>query len=91
MAAQASGNINENGAASGALSFSDAFQDSLRKVNGAQQNAAAKNQAYQLGDPNVSLNEVMVDMQKASLGFQMTVQVRNKLVSAYKDIMSMQV
>ena len=42
-----------------------------------------------MGDPNISLSKVMIDSQKATLGFQMTVQVRNKLVAAYKEISSM--
>ncbi|MHD0644028.1 flagellar hook-basal body complex protein FliE [Pseudomonas aeruginosa] len=92
MAKQASGNTGENlGAVQGSLAFSDALQDSLRKVSGAQKAAEAKAQAFQLGDPRVTLDETMVDMQKASLGFTMATQVRNKLVDAYKQIMGMQV
>ena len=47
--------------------------------------------AFQAGDPNLQLNDVMVDMQKASVAFQMGLQVRNRLVSAYRDVMNMQV
>ena len=47
--------------------------------------------SFQAGDPNVALNDVMVDMQKADVAFQMGVQVRNRLVGAYKEIMNMQV
>jgi len=56
-----------------------------------QQTAQTNTQRFQLGDPNISLNQVMVDKQKAALAFEMGVQVRNKLVSAYKEIMNMQV
>jgi flagellar hook-basal body complex protein FliE len=45
----------------------------------------------QLDSPTVSLEETMVAMQKAQLGFQATLQVRNRLVQAYSDIMNMQV
>jgi flagellar hook-basal body complex protein FliE len=45
----------------------------------------------QLGNPTVSLEETMVAMQKAQIGFQATLQVRNRLVQAYSDIMNMQV
>jgi len=38
----------------------------------------------------VALNDVMVDLQKANVAFQTGVQVRNKLVSAYQEMMSMQ-
>ncbi|MFN6886260.1 flagellar hook-basal body complex protein FliE, partial [Proteus mirabilis] len=47
--------------------------------------------AFTLGTPGVELNDVMVDMQKSSISLQMGVQVRNKLVAAYQEIMSMQV
>ena len=42
-----------------------------------------------MGDPNVSLVDTMVAAQKAGLAFDATLQVRNKLVEAYKDIMNM--
>ena len=47
--------------------------------------------AFAAGDDKVSLSDVMISMQKASIDFQATVQVRNKLVSAYHEIMNMQV
>jgi flagellar hook-basal body complex protein FliE len=43
------------------------------------------------GEPNVNLQDVMVNLQKANLSFQQMVQVRNRLVSAYQDIMNMSV
>ncbi|WP_163454931.1 flagellar hook-basal body complex protein FliE, partial [Escherichia coli] len=46
---------------------------------------------FTLGKSNVSLNDVMVDMQKASLSLQMGIQVRNKLVAAYQEVMSIPV
>lgn len=72
-------------------SFAGELKNSIDRINTLQQTAAANTTAFQLGDPNVSLNQVMVDKQKAGLAFEMGVQVRNKLVSAYKDIMNMQV
>ncbi|MBQ4797464.1 flagellar hook-basal body complex protein FliE, partial [Pectobacterium versatile] len=45
--------------------------------------------AFTLGKPGVALNDVMVDNQKASIALQMGVQVRNKLVSAYQEVMNM--
>jgi flagellar hook-basal body complex protein FliE len=45
----------------------------------------------QLDNPTVSIEETMVAMQKAQIGFQATLQVRNKLVQAYSDIMNMSV
>lgn len=71
--------------------FVGELQSSIQRINALQQNAAGKAQAFQSGTPGVELNDVMVDMQKSSVAFQMGVQVRNRLVSAYKDIMNMQV
>lgn len=93
VAAQATGSkatagMAENASESG---FGGALRDSIRKVNEAQASSTAKAKAFQLGDPTLSLNEVMVDGQKASIQFQMAVKTRDKLVSAYKEIMSMPV
>jgi flagellar hook-basal body complex protein FliE len=79
-----------NGAAT-AGSFASAMKASLDKISDDQKTAIGESQAFELGSSNVSLNDVMVDMQKANVGFQFGLQVRNKLVSAYNDIMQMQV
>lgn len=71
--------------------FSEVLKQSLDQVNAAQQEAASLGQAYETGDPSVSVSELMVAMQKSSLSFQAATQVRNKLVSAYQEIMRMQV
>lgn len=73
------------------VDFADALKNSLSAVSEAQNAASAKGKAFTMGDESVSLSDVMVSMQKASIGFQATVQVRNKLVSAYHEIMNMQV
>lgn len=71
--------------------FAAALRASLDSVNGAQQTAEQLGQRFALGDDSVNLSDVMISMQKANISFQATVQVRNKLVSAYQDIMNMQV
>ncbi len=71
--------------------FAAELSRSLQRVSMAQNDAAAQARAYQSGEPGVSLNDVMIDMQKASLAFQATVQVRNRLVAAYQEISSMPV
>ncbi|EWG99458.1 flagellar hook-basal body protein FliE [Halomonas sp. BC04] len=71
--------------------FAGELQASIQRINRLQQASNAKAMAFQAGDPNVELNDVMVDMQKASVAFQMGLQVRNRLVSAYRDVMNMQV
>ncbi len=71
--------------------FGQLLKDSVNAVNETQQAAASKATAFELGDPNVNLSEVMVAIQKANVSFQAMTQVRNNLVSAYKEIMNMQV
>ena len=73
------------------VSFSDALKNSLDQVSAAQTKASDMGKAFSMGDESVSLSDVMIAMQKSSINFQATVQVRNKLVSAYQDIMNMQV
>jgi flagellar hook-basal body complex protein FliE len=80
----------QSGAAT-AGGFASALKASLDKISGDQTKAVGESQAFELGASNVSLNDVMVDMQKANVGFQFGLQVRNKLVSAYNDIMQMSV
>ena len=73
------------------VDFADALKSSLSSVSDAQMKAGEMGKKFQSGDDSVSLSDVMISMQKASIGFQATVQVRNKLVSAYHEIMNMQV
>jgi flagellar hook-basal body complex protein FliE len=73
------------------VNFADALKNSIAEVSEAQKSAGEMGKRFTMGDDSVSLSEVMVSMQKASIGFQATVQVRNKLVSAYHEIMNMQV
>ena len=76
--------------ASQSNAFGELLKTSLEQVNGAQQNAARLAKDYEMGASGVSLHEVMLASSKANISFQATIQVRNKLVSAYHDIMSMQ-
>ena len=71
--------------------FSSMLKTSIDKVNEVQKASGALSTAFQSGDENVALAEVMVAAQKASVSFQAMVQVRNKLISAYQDIMNMPV
>lgn len=73
------------------VDFSDALKASLNQVNQMQTEAESLGKAFAMGDDKVSLSDVMIAGQKANISFQATVQVRNKLVSAYHDIMNMQV
>jgi len=75
----------------GKLNFADALKASLNQVNQVQMDAEKLGKSFAMGDDSVSLSDVMIAGQKANISFQATVQVRNKLVSAYHDIMNMQV
>lgn len=71
--------------------FGEMFQQAINSVNTTQQQASQLATAFETGDPKVSLAQVMVASQKASVSFQALTQVRNRLVDAYKDIMNMPV
>ncbi|HEX8556284.1 MAG TPA: flagellar hook-basal body complex protein FliE [Sphingomonas sp.] len=71
-------------------SFADALGDAVRSVNQNQAEASKLTEAYERG-AEVDIAKVMLARQEASVGFEATLQVRNKLLSAYKDIMSMPV
>lgn len=73
------------------VDFADALKSSLENVSNAQLKADDMGQRFSMGDDTVSLSDTMIAMQKANINFQATVQVRNKLVSAYHEIMNMQV
>lgn len=73
------------------VTFSSSLKAMLEQVNDQQLKADGLTQRFALGDDKVSLSDVMIERQKASLSLQATVQVRNKLVSAYHEIMNMQV
>lgn len=75
----------------GATDFASVLKSTLDSVAQAQNHAESLQKAFVLGDDKVSLSEVMIDMQKANISFQTTVQVRNKVIAAYNDIMNMQV
>jgi flagellar hook-basal body complex protein FliE len=62
------------------VNFADALKNTIAEVSEAQKSAGEMGKRFTMGDESVSLSEVMVSMQKASIGFQATVQVRNKLV-----------
>ena len=71
--------------------FSNLMQDSIREVNAAMQESRAMTTRFEMGDPSVSLAEVMVNSQKAGLQFQAMAEIRNRVLSAYKEVMNMPV
>ncbi|MFZ5958404.1 flagellar hook-basal body complex protein FliE [Pseudomonas knackmussii] len=76
-------------AVEGAPNFSDMLGQAVNKVNATQQAASNLANAFEVGQSNVDLTDVMIASQKASVSFQAMTQVRNKVVQAYQDIMQM--
>lgn len=79
------------GSAASARDFMAALQDALGRVDGAQNRAEELAKAYQMGAPGVTLESSMVAISEANVSLQFAVQVRNRLVNAYHDIMNMPV
>jgi flagellar hook-basal body complex protein FliE len=77
------------GVGEGGADFAQVLQSALRDVSSAQAEARTMTREFTAGNPDVDLQDVMVNLEKASLSFQQMVQVRNRLVSAYQDIMNM--
>ncbi|MBK1703346.1 flagellar hook-basal body complex protein FliE [Halochromatium glycolicum] len=75
----------------GAGGFAGELQAAIQRINTLKLEAADKAKAFQAGDPDISLNDLMIDMQKASVASQFGLQLRNRLVTAYRDVMNMQV
>ncbi len=71
-------------------SFAASLENALAQVNAGQQRAGQLSEAYERGE-TIDIAKVMLARQEAAVGFEATLQVRNKLLSAYKDIMSMPV
>ena len=74
-----------------AQGFGTLLSQAIDTVNGVQKDASRLRQAYEAGTPGVSLTQVMIAAEKSSVSFEAMLQVRNKLVQAYQDIMNMPV
>lgn len=71
------------------VSFASVLKNGLDTVNSVQQQARTTATAFERGTPGVDLPQVMIDMQKSSIAFRGAVEVRNRVVSAYQEIMNM--
>ena len=76
---------------SGPSEFATLLSKGIDSVNQTERSAAKLSDAFQRGDPGVELPQVMLEMQKASVSFRALTEVRNRVVSAYQEIMNMQV
>ncbi len=90
MAAAAQGQAAVKPEASGSADFGKMLQSAVDKVNDAQVQAGKMSESFEKGEAT-DLTEVMIALQKARISFQAMVEVRNKLVVAYQDIMNMQI
>lgn len=77
------------GAAATTPSFGATLRNALEGVNGAQQRSGELVRAFELGEPGADLARVMVAAQQSQVAFRATVEVRNRLVQAYQDVMNM--
>ncbi|AJZ90011.1 Flagellar hook-basal body complex protein FliE [Beauveria bassiana D1-5] len=73
------------------VSFAGELQAALGRISETSNTARVQAEKFALGTPGVALNDVMVDLQKSSVSLAMGIQVRNKLVAAYQEVMNMQV
>ncbi|WP_237387162.1 flagellar hook-basal body complex protein FliE [Xenorhabdus sp. Sc-CR9] len=71
--------------------FASQLTAAVEKINQTRLSAVKQAQDFTLGAPGVELNDVMVNMQKSNISLQMGIQIRNKLISAYHEIMNIQV
>ncbi len=91
MSAAAQGGAEVQPQSGAGVDFSVLLKSAVEKVNDNQQHAGKMVEAYERGDTQADLTEVMIDLQKARVSFQAMVEVRNKLVSAYQDVMNMSI
>lgn len=77
--------------AGGKVDFGDVLKATLGKVSAVQNNAEKLGERFALGDNTVNLSDVMIADQKANIAMQATLQVRNRLVSAYTTMINMPV
>lgn len=89
MAAEAARAPVTGAAAPQTLDFGQVLKSSLERVNDMQQSAGELATAFERGEPGIDITRVMLEAQKASLSFRAMTEVRNKLVSAYQEVMSM--
>ena len=69
--------------------FTELMTKAIDKVNEIQHASSATSKAYVQGDPNVDITDVMVASQKSGIAFDSMLQVRNKMVEAYREVMNM--
>lgn len=88
---QAKGGVIPANGHGGNVSFSELLSNAVNHVNTIQNNAAVTKNSYEMGDSSVTLAKVMVEAEKANISFQGLIEVRKKLLNAYREVMNMSV
>ena len=91
MATASQGVTANNAPAADGADFSSMLKSAIDQVNETQQQARTMAENFEKGDASADLTEVMVSLQKARVSFQAMLEVRNKLVTAYQDVMNMSI
>ena len=81
--------IPRNEPAQGQPSFTETLRGALASVNNSQNESGQLARAFEMGDPSADLAKVMVAAQHSQIAFKATVEIRNRLVQAYQDVMNM--
>ncbi|AFJ03480.1 Flagellar hook-basal body complex protein FliE [Methylophaga frappieri] len=81
----------QDSAPSERLDFGDVMKQAVNQVNSLQQSSSALKTGFEMGDPGIELSDVMIASEKAGVAFEATVQVRNKLIEAYQEVMRMSI
>lgn len=91
QASAAGGSISNKKVAQQDNDFQALISGLINSVNDAEMTSSKLKEAYELGDKGVNLTQVMIASQKSEISFQALLQVRNKLLSAYQEIMRIQI
>lgn len=81
----------DNSESNGRVDFGNVMKQAIGEVNNLQKTSGDLKTSFELGDPNVNLADVMIASEKASVAFEATLQVRNKLIEAYQEVMRMSI
>ncbi|HIC47391.1 MAG TPA: flagellar hook-basal body complex protein FliE [Methylophaga aminisulfidivorans] len=81
----------DNAESNGRVDFGNVMKQAIGEVNNLQKTSGDLKTSFELGDPNVNLADVMIASEKAGVAFEATLQVRNKLIEAYQEVMRMSI
>lgn len=71
--------------------FFEYVKTALREISKVQNNAKTNTEKFDLNQSDISLNDIMLNLQKSSIALKMAIQIRNRIVSAYQEVMSQQI